>query len=521
MSKHLSAVRRIGAKAVRHRLALPAALLVSALGIASVPAGSIASASASSTGKSFTVNATPAGALYAGTPGTVAYAIANASNQQSFGSAEISFPTSPTLSTSVISPTGLCPQASNVSPPYGVCIVAPLSGWSVSEVSTSPATFLLEADTSATAVLPGSELDFSLSVDVPPAGTALTYVPTVVVKQANDFNGSGNQFQNAGGSSTFTVDPGGYTLNFVASAITVDQSFPSDDAYNFICPNVQVQATAPDGSPVSGVEVTVGADLTHGDPGLAYLISGNPATPIAATNSDGIAFFGSTAAPCTDGFAAANASPSSGSFELTATANGALAPAPEIPLTVNPVSGACSPVGTSPCTGSLQNPNSNPNILVADISLARDSSRGYTYTGQYGSIPLACDAAITGAAFPASELQFQIQDTDPSLGGTVSVVYSKAVVDAITNNGTPGLPVCAAADVNFPSYDSSTTTINDTLYYEGLLYDCTDPTYLADIKHTHEYPLQMCVESRSKAGFQGGEQVTIYSSSLIDPFYGF
>ena len=51
--------------------------------------------------------------------------------------------------------------------------------------------------------------------------------------------------------------------------------------------------------------------------------------------------------------------------------------------------------------------------------------------------------------------------------------------------------------------------------FQGLLYNCDDPTYLAAIQPN---TLQMCVQSRAKVG-GGAEQIVILATNFSDPGY--
>jgi hypothetical protein len=84
----------------------------------------------------------------------------------------------------------------------------------------------------------------------------------------------------------------------------------------------------------------------------------------------------------------------------------------------------------------------------------------------------------------------------------------------VPNNGTPLHPVCAGGDFPFPG---SSPVGAITHPHEGLLLNCSDPDYAAQVAAADPAAfLPMCVQSRARSA--GNLVVTVsIASTSVDP----
>ena len=366
------------------------------------------------------------------------------------------------------------------------------SGWSAQVLSGTPAVVLLT--NTGSPVAPGQSV--TVGVQVTPAAVGTITVGTVV-KQSNNFSGSGNNFiHDSGTISSLTVST--LTLSFATEPpATIAQSVPGASYFVYFCVVVQTTPAA------AGVPITVNYDAGHGNPGLLFGTSAVTASGITVTTDPtGKATFGDST--CSSGLAATNVG---SGFELSATSPAASGAAPSSPFQVTPTCvTTCTTSATSLTTGT-----------TANVS-ATDSTTGgafQIFVG-FGKNPsLACESLVTGTGTGLVPDPLEVQTSSGSVSGTVTFVFPKSVVNALPNNGTPLMPVCVGASDPFLRQDPLTD--QPAPYpYQGLLYDCTDPFYMAN--KGSPSTLQICVVSRAKIG-HGAEQVVVSTNNLSDPGY--
>lgn len=497
MSKASGALRLPQHTCLRSRRITLAALAVAALAVTAGSAGTIAAAATQTKffKTTYTVNTTN-GELLVDTPATVGFTITNSSSStQPFGSAEVTLSNLPASALSNIK--------------------AGTQGWTASSLTSSPATILVE-NTSGTAIAPGGSLTFSAEVTAPAAGSVSI---STVVKQSNNFNGSGNDFIDLNGSTDGTIQVEPVTLVFTAQPNTALQQSANGTYYAF-CPPVAVEAyyssTSGSSVPVDGVAVTLSYDPADGNPGLYWTGSGatkgasSVTMTTGSTGSTGVAVFGSGSAPsaCT-GFAATALG---AGYQLLATSPAA-GTAGVASNSFAVVTDLTTCANSSTCTSSTI--TSKANGTQGQATMSCGSSSGCTLATSFGlDQALSCDSAITSSGATPDEYYVDSAQAGP---GSVTLTFTKKFVDQIPNNGTPLLPVCASAGSDFIGY--SATPGSPTTSTEGLLYSCTDPTYEQLLQSAGAPSLTLCVSSYSKSGFQGGEQVVIESNELGDPMH--
>lgn len=390
---------------------------------------------------------------YVGVATPVAVTLKNSTtSNQSFGSAEITI--------------GAVPASD-------VTLGTNSGGWSQSVVSTNPAVVLLKSG-GLPPIAPGGTL--TVNVTITPPDTNSINLGTVV-KQSNDFSGTGNNFTRTGADPVITVSP--VTLSFSQEPGPVQQSTRISTSY--MCPPVSV-ATSP---PASGLSVSLG--YVGSNPGLI-------GTTSTLTDGSGVATFG-TADCTTSGLGATNLG---SGYTLSANSPGAASAVTSTPFDVVQFYGTCPQLTCS--TGSLTSPSTGTTGNVGVTFGATDEK----LLGSFGQGELQCDNLVT--TIPGDPIVAKA--VGGAAYGTVTMTFPKAVVNNLANNGTPLMQVCAGASAPFQG--SNTTALSNATYpYQGLLADCPS-AYLGQ-------PGLLCVVSRSKNA--ANETIVVYASDLSDPSF--
>ena len=443
--------------------------------------------------KYYTDSAIPAApsAIYVGVASPITVTLNNLSfSNQPFGSAEI-----------------LLNNVSNVVLGQPAATPTPLpvtdQNWAAKLVSTpsatSPSAVVLLTSTNAQAIQPGHSLNVYLTI-TPAADSNIT--AGTIVKQSNDFSGTGNNFKNQGSDPTILVDP--VTIAFATQPTDVQQSFPNatSPTFNFMCDPVSHQpvtvSAMAGNTPVAGVSITI-TNTTNSVPGLYYGATAvGTAGVTLTTDSNGDAIFSSTG-DCTSGFAATNLG---AGYTLTATSPAAPGSLVSDPFSVVQFLASCS---GGPCD--------TPTPLSSQLNGTTGTINGSFGTpgeliGSFGLGPLTCDGQVTKAPVKPDPFESKAFGT---ASGVITLTFPKAVVNNLANNGTPLMQVCTGASQPFPGWTFDSGVLNDPTRYQGLLLDC--PTNLTPPPGE----VQICVVSRSKNA--ANEIIEIYSSDLSDPHY--
>lgn len=477
----------LGYRSAKRRFALTAmatlgaGLLVTLLGVYSPVAG------ATPQYKLYSASASPT-TVYAGVTTPVSVTLANSSNSnQSFGSAELTI--------------GSLPESA-------VTSVSVPTGWSPSFTSANPAVILLTSSASA-AIQPGASLSIQFQLVVP-YGTASSFTIGTVVKQSNDFSGAGNNFKNTGSDPTITVVVPAVNLGFGPVPSPIQQSVPSTGLFYDMCPAVAV-TSAETGQPVQGVPVTL-AD-TPG-PGLYFAGKQMPTSGVTVTSdSRGAATFGQApSGVCQPGTGVEATVPGSG-YTLTADAPGAAQAATSTSFSVVQYDQQCTGTCLAQVTGSTK----------TSASIDGVGTGTYQFVASFGQGSLECDSLVTTSAGDPVMVEmtpFGVNSSQPY--ALVTMTFPKQVVNSLANNGTPLMPVCAGAQVDFQggtAVSGETGTdeypdLDDTYPYQGLLADC--PSGL--VPGGSGTSIDFCVLSRQKnPGASETVQIYVGSTFTSDP----
>jgi VCBS repeat-containing protein len=169
--------------------------------------------------------------------------------------------------------------------------------------------------------------------------------------------------------------------------------------------------------------------------------------------------------------------------------------------------GWTAPPGTA-CTGTCAPTyTSSVNGVAADLTLT--STAPFSYVAGFTTTRLSCDTAPFGATVTPEPFQVETTGTT-GVSKTLRLTFPKALANLVPDNGTPHLPVCAGADLAFPG---STATSGARYPHEGLLLDCTDPTYVQQAGTTAS-PLPMCVAARARLA---GGALVLTVTVTVDP----
>jgi len=453
-------------------IALAAALVV---GLSLMPRV----ATATTQTKFYSANATWSTAnAFVGVADTMTMTLGNEpTSTQTFGSAELTFTTVPSSGIQVV-------QSS-----------VP-AGWSAQVLHGTPGVVLLTSQ-KGSPISPGGSLTVQVNVTPTAAGTLTVGTD---IKQSNNFSGTGNDFI-LDSSSGLAITVVALVLHFTQQpSATIGQSLPAVPYFAYFCNPVSVQIyNGATPLAASGVPVTI-RYAGSANPGLYSGTSAVPAAGVTvSTDSTGLATFGSCASGLAatvigTGFALSASSPAATSA-VTSTAFQVL----------QTCIGSCTTNQNSGTTGTSGTVNANDTGGIFQI---------FTAFGE--GVTLNCDNAVTKPGTPVDPLFAETQTTSGSVSGTLTLVFPKSVVNSLSNNGTPLMPVCAGASAQFPAnpaYPGSAA-----FPFQGLLYDCSDATYQTLILDTATYPVQLCVQSRAKIG-GGAEQIVIFANDLSDPSF--
>ena len=418
--------------------------------------------------KNYTVTVSPKAILSSNNPTPISVNLGNEiSSNTSFGSAELT-----------------------VNAPAGVAVSQTLTlpkTWSAKTISTNPNVILLTS-TKSGAIAPGSTLTVGLTITPSTAGT-VTFVTEV--KQSNDFSGTGNDFNYDSANSSNTIEiVNSVTLAFHQQPSNVQQSVSSTSTFHYMCPPVSVLATAPDGTPVGGVTVTL-SNNGPGDPGLVF----SPASLSSGATSDsnGLATFGS--ADCSSGIGGTNLGSGYTLIAGSSTPSGAVSSPASTPFAVVQMLITCT---TNPCKSPTITGQSGTQGNVTSTF----GTPGYQLGGSFGGTALVCDGQVTTT--PGDVL---VIEATVGASGVITMTFPKSVVNNLANNGTPLMQVCAGASAQFPgSTDQGSTVVPE---WQGLVQNC--PTNYQSV------PNELCVLSRSKNA--ANETIQIFSADLSDPSY--
>ena len=434
-------------------------------------------AGATPTYKFYTASGTPVppAGIFVGVASPVTVTLGNlAKSNQPFGSAELTFKN---LASNGIEVDGVPPS------------------WSWKFVTTSsPATLLLTSPNAAS-IQPNSSGTITLKLT--PANASDITIATVV-KQSNDFSGTGNIFNNAGADPVIHVIP--VTLAFQTEPSDVQQSSPNSNPpnFNYICDPVSkepVTVSAMAGNtPVPNVPVTI-TNTGPGDPGLYYGTTKlGAAGQTATTDANGDAVFSQTG-DCTSGFAGTTIG---ADYTLTASSPAATASVISTPFAVVQFLGICS------APGACNSPKINSPTNGTSGTINGNFGTPGELIGSFGQGALTCDNKVTTNAVKADPFEWKAFG---SASGNVTLIFPKAVVNNLANNGTPLMQVCAGASAPFPGFTVDTGVSGSPIRYQGLLPNCpTTPT---------NGEVELCVVSRSKNA--ANEIIQIFSSDLSDP----
>ena len=420
-------------------------------------------AGATPTYKFYTSAAGPS-PIYVGATTTITTTLANSANSnQPFGSAELTIGSLPSSA------------VTNIGVP---------SGWSATFASTNPAIILLTSTNSAS-ILPGHSLVVTFSLT---PTTAASIPIATVVKQSNDFSGTGNNFNNSGHDPVIQVIPVTIAFQQEPSDVATDTTSPN----HFMCPPVSVLVTA--GTvPVAGISVTI----TNGgpnDPGLHFGANAVTAAGVTRTSdSNGLATFG--AADCSSGFTGTNLG---ASYTLSANSSAASGAITSSTFAVVQSIVSCS-AGATCNSGNLNSPTNGTSGTINSDTFGTPGK----LLGSFGQGGLSCDNQVTTSAVTADPLDFQSIGT--AVSGIVTLTFPKAVVNNLANNGTPLMQVCAGASASFPG--STDLGAGVTPEFQGLVANCT--TGYTGV------PNNICVLSRSKNA--ANETIQLFVQNLSDP----
>ena len=484
-----------------------------------VPPGPLAGAASAGTFKFYTPTVIPSTIVKSPNQTQITVNLANLSNSNtSFGSAQLTLPSGIAFSPA---------PDFTTSPPTTPVVKLP-PGWSASFPS---ATTMMLTSVKSGSIAPGKAAPIVFTIAAPTSGT---FPIGTEVKQSNDFSGTGNDF-NATPSSVAN-------LQVVASVqltwpqqppVGLDQSIIDPNTgnlktANYMCPPVSVLVTGLNDAgkpvgPVSGISVTVsngGTGSPTTDPGLYYGTSPIPQGGVSvASDNNGLATFGSeSSGVCTSGFAATN---NGSGYTLTASAGGSNSSSNTFAVAQSfqdcPGGTPTTPVT---CDSPTITSGTNGTTGTIDASFNADGQ----LLGSFGESSLQCDSSVVDLTkVTADPLVAQAFSTGTA-SGTVTMVFPKAVVNNLANNGTPLMQVCAGANNPFTTVDGTKTpscTPSTTLgpcfkQFEGLLPNC--PTgYKSVVGIQSDGSILLCVVSRSKNAAK--ETIVIYASDLSDPHY--
>jgi hypothetical protein len=307
---------------------------------------------------------------------------------------------------------------------------------------TSPFTVLGQSDNVVRlrnlALAPGASYSADVHVDVP--CTAGTYQWSVVAKQSNDFNGSGNDLSLSNGPIRSTVTAG-CALRFTTQPrdARVGQTI-TGTAFDPAGPAVAVSVVDGDGNAITTSTAPVTLALGLGSPAAATL--GGTKT-VGAVN--GVARFTDlTIGP-------------SGSYTLAATSPG-LTPDTSSSFSVEDVATFCAATDADCTTGNVPYPSNGKSSVDAT---AHGTAAGYLTLSFRPASQLDC-AGYTENAGNVTLV------TGPDRTKLLTFTIDKTDMNSSPNNGAAQLELCFGAPYLF-------TTKSGGQAMTGLLPDCGTP----------------------------------------------
>ena len=404
--------------------------------------------------------------IYVGATTTITTTLTNGSiSNQPWGSAELTIGSLPSTAVTNIG------------------VVSP-AGWSAKFASTNPAVILLTS-TNTASIQPGASLVVTFSL-TPTTASPITIA--TVVKQSNDFSGTGNNFKNSGSDPTIQVIPVTLAFQQQPSDVATDTTSPN----HFMCPPVSVLVTA-NTVPVAGISVTI----TNGgpnDPGLHFGATAVTASGVtSSSDNNGLATFG--AGDCSTGFTGTKLGTG---YTLSANSSAASGAVTSSTFAVVQSIVSC-PQGAKCNSGNLNSPANGTSGSITTDTFGTPGK----LLGSFGQGGLTCDNRVTTSAVTADPLDFASIGT--AVDGIVTLTFPKAVVNNLANNGTPLMQVCAGASASFPG--STDLGAGVTPEFQGLVANCT--TGYTTV------PNNICVLSRSKNA--ANETIQLFVQNLSDP----
>jgi hypothetical protein len=364
------------------------------------------------------------------------------SSTQSFGSAQIHFPSSAPLST------------------VAGTVDVDRTGWSAVVVPGAVGETVLELRNSGTgtiyAVPPGEALTVRLLVTTSATAGQIDFVTRV--KQSNDFSGSGNDFTRSGPDPTVFIGSRPAThLEFVTQPTSVQGTGQSGGTGTTPILTTCASVRALDSLGNLATSFTGSVTLTPSDLALGLALDGNAS--VAADASAGLASFG-TGAGCTHGLSATKLG-----FGYTLTASsGSLTTDMSDPFDVLQFYASC---GASCATPTIKGSKGTTASAHA-TSVSTDTHPLTFYVGQvdwaYASI---CNPDV--GANGTNPYRDPVTIDLDAHGKTVTLLWTKQAVQWAINNGASQWHVCLAATFAFPAVDGPAASAGDGFFVGALL----------------------------------------------------
>lgn len=329
---------------------------------------------------------------------------------------------------------------------------------------------ILVTSSSGSGIAPGAAVAVTATVHTPSSSCNAEW--TTFVKQSNDFLGTGNDFMVSGPQPTTTVGTPHLTWT----------SQPGPAEYDVaMSPAPVVTAFDPCGNPVtSPVTVTVTDEAAQ--------LASTATTSVATSASNGQASFGNLKF-ATFGFY----------DRLTATASGFTPDTSDWFIVAEKVE-PCDT--TSSCDLDLGTKSSTFATVTTGTGAAGQFVSGSRLPGTSGTNAFTDCTAQEGG-------NVQVSDTmivDTPRAKEVSVTIAKALVNAVSNNGTPFMDICLDIPEQAQTPDNAFVTKSGTVAYQGLLPDCVNVSNVAP-----------CVVSRNK---RAANEIIVFDLPAGDPHFG-
>jgi hypothetical protein len=357
----------------------------------------------------------------------------------------------------------------------------PVAATSVKGFTASSPTsnVILVTSPTGSGIAPKGQVAVTVAVTTPTSSCNAEW--TTFVKQSNDFLGTGNDFMLSGSQQATTV--GTNHLQWTTQPVPTEVNV-------LMSPAPVVTALDPCGHPV-----TTPVDVTLTDAFDPTNLSGTALTDVATSATNGQASF---------------ANLTFGSFgfydQLTAAASGFTSNTSDVFIVAEKLT-PCDT--TDSCSLDLGNKSSTLAGVTTGIGTPGQYVSGSRIAGTSGSSPFpACTAQEGGSV--------QVSDTimvDSPRAKTVTLTIAKALVNAVSNNGTPFMDICLDIPSQAQTADNAFLTKADVANsgttatsYQGLLPDCTNVSNAPP-----------CVISRKK---NAANEVITFSLPAGDPHVG-